>query len=57
MKKLSTNLGIFSILLFLSFSLSTYAQKLNFPGKQWKHVDNVEEFGALLNLILEAREK
>lgn len=45
MKKLSTNLGIFSIILFLTINLSTYAQKTVFPGKHWSHVKNVKDFG------------
>ncbi len=45
MKKLSTNLRIISIVLFLTFSLSTYAQKTVFPSKHWDHVKNVKEMG------------
>ena len=45
MKKLSTNLGIISVILFLSINLSTYAQKTHFPGAKWDYVKNVKKMG------------
>ena len=77
MEKFSTNLGIISILIFLSVSLSAYSQKLTFHGNQLNQVTNIEEigynpgvdnyvhgnsasateFGTLLNLIFEAKER
>ncbi|MBU1012794.1 MAG: hypothetical protein KKG99_07300 [Bacteroidetes bacterium] len=45
MKKFSTNLGIISILIFLSVSFSNYSQKLTLHGKHLNHATNVEEIG------------
>lgn len=45
MEKFSSNLGIISILIFLSVSFSTSSRKLTFHPKQLNQVTNVVEIG------------
>lgn len=55
MKKFSTNLGIFFIVLFLTINLSTNAQKTVFPGQHWDYVKEVSEMGYNASKLKKAR--
>lgn len=56
MKKFNTNVVIISILLFLSFTLTSCTQKTTFPGKQWSKVQNVMEMGYAVDKIENAKQ-
>jgi len=56
MKKFTSNLGIISIVLFLSFNLSVYSQKTVFPGKHWDKATDILSMGYSPEKLEKARE-